>query len=319
MKRILLLTVLAALSLEAQPYTRGVGVYPGDPRQDFAPALVPDPQTYRNLALHRPAYQSSAYDYNLTAQLVTDGIKDTQLPRWLAVTTNQGVMSKQEREHAFDHNPVTTVDLNGPHVWLQMELGGGDGPPEVDRLELTARVQPNGQAAGATWVVSGSDDGQTWKELGRGALARPVAFAAPSRNRFLRVEMDAPAATRWSIGEIALFRGKDRVEPGGPYHFTSAWMSAGQGEEWVYVDLGAVCTFDRVALFWIRRAAAGSLQASDDARTWRMIQPLSTDDMKLVHPERARYVRAVRETDSHRLLHVRWMRLALCGAQIGRT
>ena len=25
---------------------------------------------------------------------------------------------------------------------------------------------------------------------------------------------------------------------GGPYDFTSAWMSAGAGEEWVYVDLG---------------------------------------------------------------------------------
>jgi hypothetical protein len=34
--------------------------------------LVPDTQTYRNLALHRPAYASSRYDYNLTAQLVTD-------------------------------------------------------------------------------------------------------------------------------------------------------------------------------------------------------------------------------------------------------
>ena len=31
-------------------------------------------------------------------------------------------------------------------------------------------------------------------------------------------------------------------------------MSAGSGEEWVYVDLGAACTFDRVVLSWIRRA-----------------------------------------------------------------
>ena len=50
-------------ALQAQQYTRGVGVYPGDPRQDFAPALVPDTQTYRNLALHRAAYQSSSYDF----------------------------------------------------------------------------------------------------------------------------------------------------------------------------------------------------------------------------------------------------------------
>ena len=76
-----LLIFSIAFALHAQQYTRGVGVYPGDPRQDFAPALVPDTQTYRNLALHRAAYQSSSYDFYHTAQLVTDGIKDTSLPR----------------------------------------------------------------------------------------------------------------------------------------------------------------------------------------------------------------------------------------------
>ena len=95
MNRILLLTLLAASILQAQPYTRGIGVYPGDPNQDFAPTLVPDTTTYRNLALHRPAYQSSAYDYNLTAQLVTDGIKETSLPRWISVSTSQRACSRR--------------------------------------------------------------------------------------------------------------------------------------------------------------------------------------------------------------------------------
>ena len=30
--------------------------------------------TYRNIALRRAAFASSGYDYNLTAQLATDGI-----------------------------------------------------------------------------------------------------------------------------------------------------------------------------------------------------------------------------------------------------
>ena len=80
---LILLSLAAALALNGQTYTKGVGVYPGDPRQDFAPAAVPGDQTVRNLALRHPAYQSSAYDYNLTAQLVTDGIKETKPPRWL--------------------------------------------------------------------------------------------------------------------------------------------------------------------------------------------------------------------------------------------
>lgn len=43
MKHILVLSVLAMPSLEAQTYTRGVGVYPGDPSEDFAPTLVAAP------------------------------------------------------------------------------------------------------------------------------------------------------------------------------------------------------------------------------------------------------------------------------------
>src|ERR1017187_6119837 len=97
MHRILLLIV--PMTLSAQNYTRGVGVYPGDPAQNFAPTMVADTTTYRNLALHRPAWHSSAYDYNLTAQLVTDGIKQTALPRWVATSTSrQGVLKKNERE-----------------------------------------------------------------------------------------------------------------------------------------------------------------------------------------------------------------------------
>src|SRR3569623_1458318 len=55
-------------------YTAGIGVYPGEPSENFDPILVPDTSgTYRNLALLRPAIHSRRYDYNLPAQLVTDG------------------------------------------------------------------------------------------------------------------------------------------------------------------------------------------------------------------------------------------------------
>lgn len=74
MRQTVLFIFFFLFALQAQQYTRGVGVYPGDPRQDFAPALVPDTQTVRNLALQRAAYQSSSYDFYHTAQLVTDSI-----------------------------------------------------------------------------------------------------------------------------------------------------------------------------------------------------------------------------------------------------
>ena len=92
-----------APGIAAEEYTRGVGVYPGDPREDFSPHLLVDPTTYRNLALRRPVFQSGSYDYNLTAQLVTDGIVETGLPRWLAVSTSQqGEVSKADRELLFE-------------------------------------------------------------------------------------------------------------------------------------------------------------------------------------------------------------------------
>ena len=40
-------------------YTRGIGQYPGDPKEDFSPDLKPD-QTYRNLELLRSAFNSSS-------------------------------------------------------------------------------------------------------------------------------------------------------------------------------------------------------------------------------------------------------------------
>ena len=39
-------------------YTRGIGQYPGDPKEDFSPSLAPDPSTYRNIARLRSAFAS---------------------------------------------------------------------------------------------------------------------------------------------------------------------------------------------------------------------------------------------------------------------
>jgi len=299
--------VLMALALRAQDYTLGVGVYPGDPKENFAPAMRIDAGTYRNLALHRPAYHSSSYDYNLTAQLATDGIKETALPRWVAVSTSQhGVLKKNEREWILDGNWVTTVDLAGPNPWVQLELAGGAAPLEVDRVEVDGSVRsPSGEPEVWACTISGSDDGRAWKELGHADdMARPsgdirpsIRFAAPAWNRFYRVAFSDPRARSWRVADVSLYRGDRPVKIGGPHQFSSAWMSGGKGEEWVYVDLGAQCTFDRIMLFWIRRAAEGAVEVSDDASHWRFVQALpatgATDDLKLATPAVGRYVRVL--------------------------
>lgn len=307
MKRTVVLSFILVALGGAQEFTRGIGVYPGNPSEDFAPALRAD-STYRNLALRRPAYQSSAYDYNLTAQLVTDGIKDTRLPRWVSASNSEkGAYPKFEREWLFDDNSLTGPDLKGPSAWVQAELGGGDSPLEIDRLDVDARAR--GEKSAWTVVVSGSDDGRTWNELGRAPGAdRPgepytpsvtsVALQAPSRSRFYRVEFRGAKALVWHVGGLAFFRQNRKLGIGGPYDFTSAWKSAGASQEWVYVDLGAPCTFDRIALYWIRRAAEGAVQVSDDAASWKTVQPLTqgagtSDDFKLTQPAQGRYVRVL--------------------------
>jgi Exo-beta-D-glucosaminidase Ig-fold domain/Glycosyl hydrolases family 2/F5/8 type C domain/Glycosyl hydrolases family 2, sugar binding domain len=315
----------ASTGAATNEFTRGVGVYPGDPREDFSPELVVDKLTYRNLALLRPAYHSSSYDYNLTAQLVTDGIKDTHLPEWVATSTSsRGALPKNERELVLDHSRTNSVEIFGTPSTLQVQLGGGESIPEIDRIDVVV-VPPFGATSpNLSFTASVSDDGRTWEKVGTVTGPPPVSvegyprdFARPGqlfipsiplsrvcRSRFYQIEfavatpMPQAFYMQWKVGEIEFFHHDQRVQIGGPYSFTSAWKSAGLGEEWVYVDLGVACEFDRVKLFWIARAAQGSIQVSNDGESWRDLHTFSeegglVDDVKLVRPSRGRYVRVL--------------------------
>lgn len=229
-------------SVASAEYTRGIGIYPGDPNEDFGPTLVPDASTYRNVALRRPAYHSSSYDYNLTAQLVTDGIKDTHLPDWVATSVSyRGLLPKVEREFFLDHNADTSVDLRGPRPWVQVQLGGGASVPEIDRVEVHF-IGPNSlRPENISVSVSGSEDGREWKELGKVTNPSPeipnrnrmsfgppvqrfkpsIPFSAASQSRFYRVEFEALNAPPYSFlcsGKLAKWRSSAR---------THEWKSAG--------------------------------------------------------------------------------------------
>ena len=73
---------------------------------------------------------------------MTDGIVETKLPRWEAVSTSQqGALKKNERQWMFDSNPVTSVLVKGPRAWVRIDLLGGQAAPEVDRVEVDARAR----------------------------------------------------------------------------------------------------------------------------------------------------------------------------------
>ena len=62
---------LAACSPEQARRTRGIGVYPGDPDESAAGAVVPGDDSYRNLALHRIAFHSSIYTSRIATISIT--------------------------------------------------------------------------------------------------------------------------------------------------------------------------------------------------------------------------------------------------------
>ena len=74
----MLLSTSHLVSAQEVVPTRGIGLYPGDPNEYFAPSsdysLGDDPIACYNIALYRAAWASSTRDYNHTAHLVTDGI-----------------------------------------------------------------------------------------------------------------------------------------------------------------------------------------------------------------------------------------------------
>jgi len=306
--------LLSSCQSKVKTYSREIGIYPGDEKENFAPLLRPDETHYRNLALHRPAFHSSSYDYNLTAQLITDGIKDTKMPVWIAITSSRkNPIKKNEREWLLDNNPVTTLNIKGSKGWIEFELGGIAELPEVDRVDLIISIRTQKEKT-RKWscLVSGSEDGKEWQVLGQltgqgtmvdtsifpyGKIFTPsIIFTRKAQSRFYRISLDAKDINEWDIAEVRFYHAGKRLEIRGSDHFTSAWMSAGNRDEWVYVDLGTHSTFDRIVLNWIQPAAKGVLQISNDALKWRDIQELPevTDlnqDIKLGKPVSGRYIR----------------------------
>lgn len=324
MKRITIFTLLLITvvpQIQAQQYNYGVGIYPGNPKENFAPSFRIDTSHYRNLALHRPVYQSSAYDYNLTAQLVTDGIVDTTMPGWIVVSTSQdGILPRDGREHLIDRHPSTRQELKAAEGWMQVEMSGNYHTPPVDSFSISGTVTIDTLVPPKHWEinVAGSNDGIKWETLNKIAgdslpgedemisMARrysidlskmppqQLAFfrkyvprnqrsleynyslANVVQYKYYRLNLQSEMAKVWSISGLTFYHKGKAAPIGGPYHFSSAWKSAGNTNEWLYVDLGAVCTFDQVKLDWIRRAGEGFIQVSDDTISWKNVSPLKS-------------------------------------------
>ena len=314
----------------AQPeegWNRGIGVYPGNPDEDFSPKMTVDNQ-YRNIALHRAAWNSSSYDYYLTATLLTDGIVETQLPKYSNVETNSGAPRRRESEWMVDGHKYTRVHLNGGEAYYQINLHNG-WTAKFNRLQYDGYVLYLEDKADGSHDVSFSysNDGKEWipfhtikgrKLIGEESKPRKHSDAdkadalgeqlLPTRKflvdvtlpediecSMIRIDAKMKGAEEWIAGDMKLFLGDKEVDLVSSANFSSTWMSLGNEEEWVYVDLGRPAKFDKVVLDWLSRPAAGKIQVSNDAKSWKDLADLpaegNRDEISL--NGKGRYVRVL--------------------------
>ncbi len=310
-------------------YTRGIGQYPGDPKEDFSPSLVPDPSTYRNIALLRSAFASSSHDYNLVAQLATDGIVTDEQPQYLNLSTPEGDVPRREREWMIDEGPYSRNTFPGGDTYFRFTLA--NYRKAAGKLSLVGTVVYDDKVSkgGYEIICQGSNDVKNWTEIGKlsgsglpgqavsgrvvvtdpnkqtGETTMPVrklnetiTFDTEAAYSDYRVLLKMAGAHDWVFTE-ANFMDKDGlVEMKPSQFFNSAWMSGTTGEEWLYVDLGSTSEFDKVVLNWINKAVKGKIQVSDDAKLWKDVAELPggdglKDEIALNGKQNARYVRVL--------------------------
>ena len=174
----LILTV--ACSHEQAPVTRGIGVYPGNPDESAAPSLVKGDGTYRNIALGRTTYQSSSYDYNLTSQLITDGIVSDGPVAYIDLTAGGKLVDRPDHEKLFDGKPDSRIHFDAGAPTVQVDFRGMS--VTADRIEILGSATfPEGRDKAASLTLLASSDGTSWKELGKASATTLFTPPAPPR------------------------------------------------------------------------------------------------------------------------------------------
>ena len=288
---------------EEATYNRGIGVYPGNPDEDFSPVLSVD-RSYRNIALNRAAYCSSSYDYSLTGQLITDGRAEDQLPKYTACVTSEDRSVKREKEWLIDQHKYTEVYLYGEKVFAIISLHNG-WEESFDGIKGAARVSYLTQNVDGSHEIkiSSSKDGKNWTLLKTikgnrliGEETRPRVHTDPDKadalgnqllptrkfdldtefplvegHTMLRVDFEMKGAEQWSLANLDICKNGKIIPLISSENFNSTWMSFGKDEEWAYVDLGNKASFDRIVLKWLQKPVSAVIQVSNDATNWKDI------------------------------------------------
>ena len=301
--------LLCACTQSTETGNLGIGVYPGDPNENFAPSMMKD-DSYRNLAQYRAAYASSSHDYCLTAQLVTDGIISSERPKYLQFESSNGKGLRREREWLVDQGPYTRKTFEGEKIYFTFQLS--DGWKEmVDNVQMLGYVSYLEEEADGSYELGfyGSTDGLEWDFLGAdkgtdypGGTLTPRKHSDPDKSAalgdrllprrlitmdlklnarkeysFFKAEFRMPGAQEWLFANCDFYHAGKIVDLVSSQFFCSTWMSYGSDDEWLYIDLGTEAKFDKAVLHWLNRPSGAVIETSKDAAQWKKIGTLPKD------------------------------------------
>ncbi len=248
----------------------------------------------RNIALRRAVYQSSAYNYNDTGHLITDGIT-------ASAAVNLPVASAQYTDSPAAEGPECAIDGAAGTKWLTfhnaawLQIGFSKTPETVSGYSITSAADADNRDP-KNWVFQGSADGETFVDLdtqqnqdftSRGQK-KTYSLKTAVTYQYYRLNItanngdtgaDGNTSPRIQLGEFDLLdeSGTTLLRQGTGAAFNSLWRSKTNKDEWVYVDFGGESRFDKVVLHWnsTGHATKYELQVSNDAKNW---MPVYTQD-----------------------------------------
>ena len=320
---IFILMAVVALGATAQVMNRPIGQYPGNPSEYYGPSIE-DGNGRSNLeymSKYHTVYQSSSWDFNLTSQLLTDGIIDNHMPAWLCVTTPDGPLPPHKREACIDGNEWTSNIVMGRNTWLRYDWE--NMAIDIDEVEMICSMAyredaPKGfkirlltSTNGKKWKVADEWKGDSlpgepsWNRVHSDPNKNSGDDLLPTRKidhtfhlngkpfSHMKLEMVTPSAVHWTFTELKMKKDGKRATGILPSeHFVSAWRSLGNRDEWVTVDLGAQATINGIGLPWVNNPSSGNIQISDDNQNWKTIATLSKkNELIQLNDVTGRYVR----------------------------
>ena len=263
-------------------------------------------QEYRNVALMKAASQSSAWDLNQTAQLVTDGLPATGPAPWVDVRMSGKEVSVLERNYLTDLN-VSRLEIPGEEETLEVRFHGI--PFKADRLLVAGNIL-EGNARASLAVAEVSADGSSWKEAGRGRVGKPqnksiiytdeweIPLRGVENPAAVRVSIRIPGAKGFSVNEFFFYKDDELLELTPNRQFVSLWKSAGAADEWLQIDLGAPCKVDKAVFKWLNAPASGKLLASADGKSWKEVAAVSGEESLRFKKTKARYFKLLLDSSA---------------------